>query len=393
MNLTYDDAFRKAERVLRSVAATFGLELPRLRFSTSDPDQVAQALSDAGLAVQAATAGTELDKAATIALTELSTVRLDLMAWKVLRSHEAPQLLRRSLERFRAASTVAELFELIPARAADLGYDRVLLSWVDRGRWIPCRACTRTDPAEAEALVTAGRGYRSTRSLLEDQVVRGRSTILVRDVQGNPRVHAELLAASGSRAYVATPLVVRGRVVGLLHADRNAETGTMDEFDRDLLELLSEGLRITLDRAAALADLETVRGTVQTHAVALHELLGRLGHDQDLVIGGATGGPAGMPGADGPRWQALPSESALGVPGPYDADEWRDDLTRREEQVLRLVADGLTNAQIGKRLFVTEGTVKSHVKSLMRKLDVATRSEAGALYHRHTQRAALPPGR
>jgi DNA-binding NarL/FixJ family response regulator len=65
--------------------------------------------------------------------------------------------------------------------------------------------------------------------------------------------------------------------------------------------------------------------------------------------------------------------------------------------VLRLVAEGLTNAQIGERLFVAEGTVKTHVKSLMRKLGVATRSEAGAAYHRQlslalTRRARSPAG-
>jgi hypothetical protein len=45
---------------------------------------------------------------------------------------------------------------------------------------------------------------------------------------------------TGSHSYVAAPLVLRERVVGLIHADRNVETGTMDDFDRDLLALLAE---------------------------------------------------------------------------------------------------------------------------------------------------------
>jgi DNA-binding NarL/FixJ family response regulator len=50
--------------------------------------------------------------------------------------------------------------------------------------------------------------------------------------------------------------------------------------------------------------------------------------------------------------------------------------------VLELVADGATNAGIADRLVIAEGTVKSHVKSLLRKLHVANRAEAVSRYHR-----------
>ncbi len=148
------------------------------------------------------------------------------------------------LQRFRGATTVAELAELIPHLTVELGYDRALLSWVRHGRWIPCAARTRSDPGEAVAIVAAGRtpAYRRIHDLLEDEVVRTCSTILVRDVQSNPRVHAQLLAATRWRSYVAAPLVLRDQVVGLLHVDRNTETGVMDEFDRDLFTLLAAGL-------------------------------------------------------------------------------------------------------------------------------------------------------
>jgi ATP/maltotriose-dependent transcriptional regulator MalT len=51
-------------------------------------------------------------------------------------------------------------------------------------------------------------------------------------------------------------------------------------------------------------------------------------------------------------------------------------LTSREEQVLALVADGLTNKQIGERLFISPKTVTVHVSAVLRKLGVATRTEA-----------------
>lgn len=51
----------------------------------------------------------------------------------------------------------------------------------------------------------------------------------------------------------------------------------------------------------------------------------------------------------------------------------------REKQVLQLVADGLTNAEIACRLFLSESTVKSHLSSSFRKLGVSSRSEAAAV--------------
>ena len=51
-------------------------------------------------------------------------------------------------------------------------------------------------------------------------------------------------------------------------------------------------------------------------------------------------------------------------------------LTAREEEVLSAVADGLTNAEIGRRLVITEATVKTHLLRLFAKLDVNDRTRA-----------------
>ena len=56
-----------------------------------------------------------------------------------------------------------------------------------------------------------------------------------------------------------------------------------------------------------------------------------------------------------------------------------DSLTPREQQVLKLMADGLTNADIAERLVIGVATVKTHVSSVMSKLGVATRTEATAI--------------
>ncbi|HUU71469.1 MAG TPA: response regulator transcription factor [Burkholderiales bacterium] len=54
-------------------------------------------------------------------------------------------------------------------------------------------------------------------------------------------------------------------------------------------------------------------------------------------------------------------------------------LTEREEQILKLLAEGKSNRVIGEGLHITESTVKSHMKSLFVKLDVTSRAEAISL--------------
>lgn len=52
------------------------------------------------------------------------------------------------------------------------------------------------------------------------------------------------------------------------------------------------------------------------------------------------------------------------------------DLTEREIEILRLVAEGLTNREIAQKLFVTEGTVKNHVSNILSRLGLRDRTQA-----------------
>ena len=72
--------------------------------------------------------------------------------------------------------------------------------------------------------------------------------------------------------------------------------------------------------------------------------------------------------ADEPAGASLPQQRKAADPG----------LTEREEQVLRGMSEGLSNAQIGKELFLSEDTVKTHARRLFRKLEVCDRGHAVA---------------
>ena len=60
-----------------------------------------------------------------------------------------------------------------------------------------------------------------------------------------------------------------------------------------------------------------------------------------------------------------------------------DSLTEREMDVLRLIATGLSNKQIAGQLFISEETVKVHIRNLLRKLNVHSRVAATVLYFKH----------
>ena len=72
-----------------------------------------------------------------------------------------------------------------------------------------------------------------------------------------------------------------------------------------------------------------------------------------------------------PRSSSAMVRGLTASPGPGEMP-----LTARELEVLRLLAHGLSNREISKRLFIAETTVKCHVTNVMRKLEVTRRSEA-----------------
>jgi DNA-binding CsgD family transcriptional regulator/tetratricopeptide (TPR) repeat protein len=123
------------------------------------------------------------------------------------------------------------------------------------------------------------------------------------------------------------------------------------------------GARSTLGSAVAEAE-KIGAGLIVQRAQGLVDRAGLVGR-----AGPGGRGPSGEAGRTG-AGDSPPSGS-----GP-------DALTARERQVLALVAEGLTNGQIAERLFISAKTASVHVSAILRKLGVATRTEAALLTSR-----------
>ena len=85
--------------------------------------------------------------------------------------------------------------------------------------------------------------------------------------------------------------------------------------------------------------------------------------------------------------EALASGAHVGVPGVPGPTTPADGLTAREEEVLTRIADGLSNTEVARQLFVSEATVKTHVNHLLAKTGCRDRAALVA-YAFRTGRAA-----
>jgi len=80
---------------------------------------------------------------------------------------------------------------------------------------------------------------------------------------------------------------------------------------------------------------------------------------------------------------SAPPASPVPTPAPLGERVLAEPLTEREGEVLTLMADARSNAEIAKALFIGEATVKTHVSRVLQKLGARDRVQAIVLAHRH----------
>lgn len=273
------------------------------------------------------------------------------------------------LERLRASETPAAVIAAAPREICrSCGFTRTMISRVAGSRWIPTHL-EIIEGVDADGGAAFARYVRDAEiplahMLLETELVRRRMPALVDDPGGNPRTFKELVGVSRSSSFVVAPIMPTGRVIGFLHADRFGEARPVDATDRDAIWLFAEHFGLIFERAVLVERLERQRSELRR---AFAKVAARIDESCESELG------------------LVEPESPLvsaGATAPTSASRLNALLTTREREVLELMVGGATNPVIAQQLVVSQATVKSHVKAILRKLRAANRSEAVARYLR-----------
>lgn len=270
---------------------------------------------------------------------------------------------------------VDDLEQLVAKALTELcrncGFDRVIFSRIHDNHLIAEAVHFEGDPTSAELILQAWRQNppELTHLLLETELMRRRAPALVADAADDPRTFKPLVEAIGTSSYVAAPLLPSSRVVGFLHADRGIAGDAVDQADCDALTMFAEGFGYAAERTVLLDRLRFQRRHLRQQMMAADALASEFA--SDLIELASVGS---IPELD----LGLFVESAQGS-SPHRLEKL---LTKRELDVLTLMSAGATNAQIADRLVLAEGTVKTHVKHVLRKLRASNRAEAVARYMR-----------
>jgi DNA-binding CsgD family transcriptional regulator len=202
--------------------------------------------------------------------------------------------------------------------------------------------------------------------ILESGVLQQHHAAYVADVDADPRTLKTFVASVGTRSYAVAPIFPAGRVVGFLHADHYPSSRAVDDVDCHVLGEFADAFGRIYERVSLLERLrgqrDRVRDTLREAEtimdnVARAELELSRGVDQRSMAGAAAA-------------LAFDEEHS-------NLDEL---LTPREREVIALIVGGQSNSAIAERLVISEGTVKSHVKQILRKLGAVNRSEVIARY-------------
>jgi two-component system, NarL family, nitrate/nitrite response regulator NarL len=95
--------------------------------------------------------------------------------------------------------------------------------------------------------------------------------------------------------------------------------------------------------------------------------------------------------AEGPRLSPLSPEQSPSRGQSTATGNALTMLTDRERQIMRLVSEGLSNKEIGRRLNIADGTIKVHLHNIFQKLEISNRTVLAALAISYSDRV-VPPG-
>jgi two-component system NarL family response regulator len=146
-------------------------------------------------------------------------------------------------------------------------------------------------------------------------------------------------------------------------------------------------LDLRMPRKDGVAVVEEV---LEKHPKARLLIMTTYDGDED-IFNSLSRGAKGYLLKDAPRQEILAAIRAVAADQPYTSGAIaakalqrmaRPSLTQRELDVLQQLAQGRSNKDIGRRLAISEGTAKTHVKAILTKLDAISRTEAVAVAHK-----------
>jgi DNA-binding CsgD family transcriptional regulator len=291
-------------------------------------------------------------------LSELLALEREIVELAYVRRADSLERARDAVRRLGDVGSPQGILSRAPEElGAASQFHRVLLSEVVDRSLRASAIWSRDDQAGSEAALAALRPLALEYPLIEDEVAARQRVQIVDVARSRGRAAPSFTAVLGWTCYVVAPLAVHGKTVGLLHADPGTGGRELDALDAEVAGSFAEGLSGVFERAVLRETLRLHRHELQS---AVQWMSGRLGQ---LTAEAADSAPPPTPGID-------PAVSEL--------------LTARELEVMRLLARGHTNVAIANELVVREGTVKYHVKNILRKLGATSRADAVSKYVRAT---------
>ena len=277
----------------------------------------------------------------------------------------------RALRRLCRAVSLPALFEeAARALCEEAGFARAAV-FSFRDHALDLRGVHAGDELECVELLGGRLGGKPLRLgpwLHESEVLRRRTPLLVDDAAADSHALATLPGAS---SYVLAPVTCQDQAVVLIHADHGPTGRAVTPSDLAALSAFAVGFGYALECGA-------LEERVRRHSARVLALARSTEANVEQLLGAGLDGLADLPGNNA-------AQGAGSVPGR----ERLAMLTPREQEVLTMLADGETNARIAQRLVVSEDTVKTHVKHILRKLGVRNRSQAVSRYFRTRTSADL----
>lgn len=271
--------------------------------------------------------------------------------------------LQRGLAQLQACSSTTEVWRLAAHDACtELGFARTLALRL-QGTMLFVDGVHNVDHTIVGAQI--GRAFAITESPPIEELTQRGVAMLLPSAASPVRGALPWPEAAPSRGFVAAPIPVGRQIIGVMCADHHGTGYAVNGGDRDWLGTYAGAVGLALHRV----ELEERLRHVSRQARAL------------LSISATAREPAtAHPSSFVRREQQAASSTGHGALAR---------LTPREHDVLRLMAVGRSNVQIGNELLITRETVKSHVARLHRKLGVVNRTEAVALYERANAAAVV----